>query len=103
MARVHIVSRGDLDKVPGWEELGPEAADIGLEGFQVRIRRHPGELKNLVKNRSFMAGIGNAYSDEVLFHAGMLPLRRRSTLAPAEVATLQEGGEVTNFCRGCQR
>ena len=36
-----------------------------------RIRRHPGELKNLLRNQSFVAGIGNAYSDEIL-HAARL-------------------------------
>ena len=52
-----------------------------LEVWRERIRRHPGELKNLLKNQAFVAGVGNAYSDEVLHAARLLPFRKRSTLA----------------------
>ena len=45
-----------------------------------RIRRHPGELKNLLQNQAFVAGIGNAYSDEILHAARLLPFRKRSSL-----------------------
>ena len=71
-------------------ELGPDADDPGLTlaVWQARIRRHPGELKNLLKNQEFIAGIGNAYSDEILHAARLLPFRKRSTLAPEEVAAL---------------
>jgi formamidopyrimidine-DNA glycosylase len=59
-----------------------------LEEFQARIRRHPGELKNLLRNQAFIAGIGNAYSDEILHAARMLPLRKRSSLKPDDVEAL---------------
>ena len=49
--------------------------------WRERIRRHPGELKNLLRNQAFVAGIGNAYSDEILHAARLLPFRKRSTLA----------------------
>ena len=88
MARVYLVERDDFDSVPGWAELGPEANEVSAEDFAARIRRHPGELKNLLRNQAFIAGVGNAYSDEILWEARMLPLRKRSTLKPEEVATL---------------
>ena len=71
-------------------ELGPDADDpaLTLASWQDRIRRHPGELKNLLKNQAFIAGIGNAYSDEILHAARLLPFRKRSSLAPEEVAAL---------------
>jgi len=90
MARLYLVGEDELGLVPGWSELGPEAAEVSQEEFRARIRRHPGELKNLLRNQAFVAGIGNAYSDEVLFAARMLPLRRRSTLKPDEVDRLHE-------------
>jgi formamidopyrimidine-DNA glycosylase len=80
MARVYLIGGGDLDGVPGWSELGPEADSVALDEFRTRIRRHPGELKNLLRNQAFVAGIGNAYSDEILFGAQMLPLRKRASL-----------------------
>ena len=67
--------------------MGPDADDpeLTLEAFRQRIRRHPGELKSLLRNPRFVAGIGNAYSDEILWEAQLAPLRRRSTLKPEEV------------------
>lgn len=88
MGRVYLAPAGGLDAVPGWSELGPEAVDISAADFATRIRRHRGELKSVLRNQSFVAGIGNAYSDEVLHDAGMLPLRKRTTLDAAGVETL---------------
>jgi formamidopyrimidine-DNA glycosylase len=74
----------------GAAELGPDADDPALtvEDFRARIRRHPGEIKGLLRNQSFVAGIGNAYSDEILWAARLSPFRRRSTLAAEEVDAL---------------
>jgi len=88
MGRVYWVEDGELPTVPGWRDLGPEAMEIGPEDFAQRIRRHPGELKNLLRNQAFVAGIGNAYSDEILHAAGFLPLRRRASLKPEDTARL---------------
>jgi formamidopyrimidine-DNA glycosylase len=71
--------------------MGPEAdavADEGLEGFRRRLRRYRDELKDLLRNQAFLAGIGNAYSDEILWEARLLPLRRRATLKPADEEAL---------------
>jgi len=74
----------------GEGEQGPDADDpaLTLEAWRARIRRHPGELKNLLRNQAFVAGIGNAYSDEVLHAARLLPFRKRSGLADEEVDEL---------------
>jgi formamidopyrimidine-DNA glycosylase len=88
MGRVYLAAADGLDAVPGWSELGPEAVDISAADFATRIRRHRGELKTALRNQSFVAGIGNAYSDEILHDAGMLPLRRRTTLDAAGVERL---------------
>jgi len=45
-------------------------------------------LKDLLRNQEFLAGVGNAYSDEILFEARLLPLRRRASLKPAEEEAL---------------
>jgi formamidopyrimidine-DNA glycosylase len=90
MGRIYWV--GDLgQEVPGWAELGPEADSVpamGIDAFRKRLRRFRGELKDLLRNQEFLAGIGNAYSDEILFEARLLPLRRRATLKPAEEEAL---------------
>jgi formamidopyrimidine-DNA glycosylase len=91
MGKVYLVPAGVDRPVPGLdEELGPDADDpeLTLAAWRDRIRRHPGELKNLLKNQAFVAGIGNAYSDEILHAAGLLPFRKRSSLAHEEVDAL---------------
>lgn len=92
LGKLYFVRREDVDRIPGWAEMGPDADDPGLtlEVFRARIRRHPGELKALLRNQHFVAGIGNAYSDEILWVAGLAPLRRRSSLRPEEVDRLYE-------------
>ena len=90
MGRIYWVSDCAAD-VPGWADLGPEAdavPDMGVDGFRKRLRRFRDELKDLLRNQEFLAGVGNAYSDEILFDARLLPLRRRSSLKPEEEEAL---------------
>jgi formamidopyrimidine-DNA glycosylase len=99
MGKVYLLPAGVERTVPGLtdEEPGPDADDpaLTIEVWRERIRRHPGELKNLLKNQSFVAGIGNAYSDEILHAAGLLPFRKRSSLAPEEVDALYSALRTT--------
>lgn len=90
LGKLYLVPPDGLDAIPGWTEMGPDADDpaLTLEAFRQRIRRHPGELKSLLRNSRFVAGIGNAYSDEILWEARLAPLRRRSTLGPDDVEQL---------------
>jgi formamidopyrimidine-DNA glycosylase len=98
MGKVYLLPAGVDRPVAGFDEdLGPDADDpaLTLPVWRERIRRHPGELKNLLKNQGFVAGIGNAYSDEILHAARLLPFRKRSTLAPEEVDALYVGARET--------
>ena len=92
LGKLYLIDRDRLDDVPGWAEMGPDADDptLTLDAFRVRIRRHPGELKNLLRNQKFVAGIGNAYSDEILWATRLAPLRKRSSLSPEEIDRLYE-------------
>ncbi len=90
MGRIYWVEDCERE-VPGWGALGPEAdsvASMGIEVFRKRLRRFRDELKDLLRNQEFLAGIGNAYSDEILFEARLLPLRRRASLKPPEEEAL---------------
>lgn len=92
MGKVYVLPAGVARSVPGLgpEEMGPDALspELTLEVWRQRIRRHPGELKNLLRNQAFVAGIGNAYADEILHAARLLPSRRRASLAPEEIDEL---------------
>jgi len=98
MGKVYVLPAGVDRPVAGYDdELGPDADDPGLtlDSWRERIRRHPGELKNLLKNQAFVAGIGNAYSDEILHAARLLPFRKRSTLGADEVDALHAATRET--------
>jgi formamidopyrimidine-DNA glycosylase len=98
MGKVYVVPAGSGRPVPGLDEdLGPDADDpaLDLETWRARIKRHPGELKNLLRNQAFVAGIGNAYSDEILHAARLAPFRKRSTLAPDEIDELYRATRST--------
>jgi formamidopyrimidine-DNA glycosylase len=88
MGKVYLTAR--LDQVPAFAGLGPDADDpeLSLEVFRQRIRRHTGEVKGVLTEQSFVAGIGNAYSDEICWHAHLYPFRRRASLSPDDVARL---------------
>ena len=99
MGKVYLLPAGMDRPVPGMgsDEMGPEADDeaLTLDVWRERIRKHPGELKNLLRNQAFVAGIGNAYSDEVLHAARLQPFRKRASLAPEEVDELYAGMRTT--------
>ncbi|MCI0583746.1 MAG: hypothetical protein L0227_12815 [Chloroflexi bacterium] len=91
MGKVYLVPEGVERPIPGYDAtLGPDADDptLTLDAWRERIRRHPGELKPLLRNQAFVAGIGNAYSDEILNAARLNPFRKRSSLAAEEVDEL---------------
>ncbi|MCY7418927.1 MAG: hypothetical protein LH650_10605 [Chloroflexi bacterium] len=90
MGKVYVVPQGVIRPVAGWDELGPDADDpaLTIDVWRERIRPHRGELKNLLKDQAFVAGIGNGYSDEILWEARLAPFRKRSTLAADEVDAL---------------
>jgi len=90
LGKLYLVAPDGMDEIPGWPEMGPDADDpaLTLDAFRQRIRRHPGELKPLLRNPRFVAGIGNAYSDEILWEARLAPFRKRSTLTDADIERL---------------
>jgi formamidopyrimidine-DNA glycosylase len=99
MGKVYLAPAGVARPIPGLGpgDQGPDALDpsLTLEVWRQRIRKHPGELKNVLKNQAFVAGIGNAYSDEILHAARLLPSRKRSTLALDEIDELYRATRTT--------
>jgi len=70
--------------------LGPDALSVGWEEFRQRLRGSRRQLKTLLLDQSFLAGIGNIYADESLFLAGLHPLRRSESLDDNDVARLYQ-------------
>ena len=85
MGKVYLAGHeGDLSGVvPRWSEMGPDAMSPELteELFVQRLQKYRGQIKNVLTKEQCVAGIGNAYADEVLWEAGIHPYRRRVELS----------------------
>jgi len=88
MGKVYLTR--DLSQVPDLITLGPEATspDLTLDEFRGRLRAYHGEIKRVLTTQTFVAGIGNAYADEICWRARLYPFRRRASLTADEVAAL---------------
>src|SRR5574341_405016 len=85
----------DLKSVPDYAGMGPEPLDISLDEFRARLRPYRGEIKGVLTRGEFVAGIGNAYADEILWAARLHPYRKRTQLTPEEVERLYAGMRTT--------
>ncbi len=92
MGRVYVVKDRNYSQVADFDGRGPSALDpdLTLDIFRQRIRRHNGQIKNVLRNQIFVKGIGNAYADEILLFAGILPFRKRSSLSDDEIEKLYD-------------
>ena len=72
--------------------LGPEPLSevFTAERFAEMLSRRRGGIKPLLLNQRFLAGLGNIYVDESLWHARIHPLRRADTLSPGETRRLHQ-------------
>jgi formamidopyrimidine-DNA glycosylase len=85
---VYLVT--DIEAIPGVASLGPEPLDPeftpAVLGGILAGRRT--QIKGVLRDQKLIAGIGNAYSDEVLHAARMSPFRLASSLSAEEVEAL---------------
>ena len=80
----------DPNEVPGVSRLGPDALAVTRDEFAERIRGRNGQIKGVLVDQEVLAGIGNAYSDEILHVAKMSPFALTSKLSDEQVTTLYE-------------
>ena len=100
------VVRDPLD-VPGVARLGPDplSEDMTLERFAALLAGTRTQLKGLLRDQTVLAGIGNAYSDEILHVARLSPFRPAGNLSPDEVKVLYDAmretlGDAVQRARG---
>lgn len=69
-------------------KLGPEPFGLSAAKFAAGLAARARQLKPLLLDQTFIAGIGNIYSDEALWAARLHPRRTSDSLSAAEAATL---------------
>lgn len=75
----------DPARVPGIAALGPDALAVSAEELGRLLRSRPGRLKTVITDQTVLAGIGNAYSDEILHTARLSPFAAAARLSDTQV------------------
>ena len=95
MGKVYYIDNGEAggeaqdELVPQYTGLGPDVlSGISLDEFKARLKKFNGEIKGVLTRGAFISGIGNAYSDEILFAAGISPFKKCRALKPEELQAL---------------
>ncbi|MFH1866195.1 MAG: DNA-formamidopyrimidine glycosylase family protein [Candidatus Eisenbacteria bacterium] len=87
----HYAAAEALDKHTMSAKLGPNAIDVTLPQFRGMLSKRKGAIKSFLLNQERIAGIGNAYVHDILFLAGLHPLRKLDTLSDDDVEALWNG------------
>ncbi|MBJ7338771.1 DNA-formamidopyrimidine glycosylase family protein [Mycolicibacterium sp.] len=80
----------DPMKVPQIASLGPDALSLGPEDLAAVLAGNTGRIKGVITDQKVIAGIGNAYSDEILHVAKLSPFATASKLTDAQLADLHD-------------
>lgn len=84
-----------LTQIADLAELGPEPFELSRDEFATRLKKFRGEIKGILTRGEFVAGIGNAYADEILWAARLHPYRKRNQLTAEEVNRLYDAMQTT--------
>lgn len=82
-------------QVPGVAKLGPDALHSDLATFAARLRSRSGQVKGVLTDQEVIAGIGNAWSDEILHRARLSPFALTTRLTEEQMAALYEATQAT--------
>jgi DNA-formamidopyrimidine glycosylase len=87
----------DPAEVPGIASLGPDplAADFTADTLAALLAGRRTQVKGVLRDQKVIAGIGNAYSDEVLHVAKMSPFKIAASMTPDDVAVLYDAIKTT--------
>jgi formamidopyrimidine-DNA glycosylase len=80
----------DPAQVPGIAALGPDALQISADELAGLLAGQSGRIKTVITDQKVIAGIGNAYSDEILHGAKISPFATAGKLSDGQLAALHE-------------
>lgn len=90
--RIWLIRQGEADTFSGVMKLGPEPFDADFNGayLQKTLANKKRAIKDCLLDQHIVTGIGNIYSDEILFATKIHPQRSASSLSAEEYQTLAE-------------
>jgi formamidopyrimidine-DNA glycosylase len=77
-------------QVPQIAALGPDALSLGPDDLAAALKGNSARIKNVITDQKVIAGIGNAYSDEILHVAKLSPFATANKLSGAQLADLHD-------------
>jgi formamidopyrimidine-DNA glycosylase len=80
----------DPKRVPGIATLGPDALALGIDDLAGVLAGNTGRIKTVITDQKVIAGIGNAYSDEILHVAKISPFATAAKLTPGQLDALHD-------------
>ncbi|OBJ60262.1 DNA lyase [Mycobacterium sp. 1423905.2] len=80
----------DPQQVPGIAALGPDALDLSADDLKDVLAGNSGRIKTVITDQKVIAGIGNAYSDEILHVARISPFATAGKLTEKQLLTLHD-------------
>lgn len=80
----------DPMQVPGIAALGPDALSVTADELAGLLAGQSGRIKTVITDQKVIAGIGNAYSDEILHVAKISPFATAGKLSDAQLAALHD-------------
>jgi formamidopyrimidine-DNA glycosylase len=85
---LHLLTKEQVEAA--FKDLGPEPLDSSFtfDLFKQLVGKKKGKLKPTLVDQQFLAGIGNCYSDEICYHAQLLPMRKWNELNEEELQNL---------------
>jgi formamidopyrimidine-DNA glycosylase len=83
-----LLPTAGLTDWPAFRALGPEPFDLDPRWFRERFRGRSAPVKVLLLDQRIVAGIGNIYACEALYHSGIHPARAAGSLSPARLGRL---------------
>ncbi|MCZ0732078.1 Fpg/Nei family DNA glycosylase [Mycolicibacterium iranicum] len=76
--------------VPQIASLGPDALSLSVDALADVLKTEGGRIKTVITDQKVIAGIGNAYSDEILHVAKLSPFATANKLTAAQLAALHD-------------
>ncbi|HKT58102.1 MAG TPA: DNA-formamidopyrimidine glycosylase family protein [Microbacterium sp.] len=92
-----VYAAREASDVPGIARLGPDPLDPAFtrDAFAQLLTGRRTQIKGVLRDQSIIAGVGNAYSDEILHAARMSPYALAATLTDADIGNLWDAMQST--------
>jgi len=93
--KILVTDKRDFDNLKDLKDIGPDplTPKFGFNEFKSLISRKRGPIKKILMDQNIVSGIGNIYSDEILFAAKIHPLRKAEKLGDKELRAIFEAAK----------